>query len=128
MLLWFRFIWWFVLSHVLKFIFQYYSKPPEIVVDGGISRSSFILESLAQLSSVNVQKSECVDGSLIGAALLAGLGAGLYQSLTDIKSSVMLDFKLITQDTKFSDDQIRDNHEKWHILVEKCVHWSNRLA
>ena len=118
----------FLSCHVLKFIFQYYSKPPEIVVDGGISRSCFILESLAQLSSVNVQKSECVDGSLIGAALLAGLGAGLYQSLTDIKSSVMLDFKLITQDTKFADDQIRDNHEKWHILVEKCVHWSNRLA
>lgn len=118
----------FLSSYVLDCIFRHYRKPQEIVVDGGTSRSSLILETLVQLSSVDVKKSECVDGSIMGAALLAGLGAGIYQSLDDIQSNVLLDFKLIGRNKNFKDNQLKDTHKKWHISVDKCVDWSSRLS
>ena len=113
--------------HVLDNMFQHYKKPLEIVVDGGTSRSSFVLESLSQISQVDLQKSESVDGSLIGAALVAGLGIGLYQSLDDIKSSVNLEFSQIKFNKNSTDTQVLENRQKWYKSVEKCVDWSTIL-
>lgn len=116
----------FLSHHVLEFIFRHYNKPTVIIVDGGTSRSSLILESLVQLSAVSVKQPECVNGSLMGAGLLAGLGIGIYHSLDDIKSSVKLGFKYIVFDENSSTHQIKKNHHKWKESVKMCVDWSNR--
>ena len=113
--------------HVLDNIFQFYKKPCEIVVDGGTSRSLFVLESLSQISEFDLKKSESVDGSLIGAALVAGLGVGLYQSLEDIKSRVTLEFTQIKFNKNLTETQMLESRKKWYKSVEKCVDWSTIL-
>ena len=81
----------FISSHMLGTMCGYYGRPGRVRVDGGASRSDFIVRGVVGLSGgVQMERAESVEGSLLGAGLLAGLGAGIYQSLDDIKTQVGL--------------------------------------
>jgi glycerol kinase len=53
-------------------------------IDGGLSRSAWIAQRLADLAGVSVQRSARADTTAIGAATLAGLAAGLWADTEDI--------------------------------------------
>jgi len=53
-------------------------------VDGGLTKSSFVMPHLATLLGVSVAAIELTEASAFGAALLAGLGAGIYSSIDEI--------------------------------------------
>lgn len=53
----------------------------ELRVNGGISSNRFVLDFLAAQLGKPVKRSDMADASALGAALLAGLQAGLYKSL-----------------------------------------------
>ena len=49
-------------------------------LDGGLSRADWIVQRLADLFGVRVQRSARPDSTALGAAMLAGLAAGLWES------------------------------------------------
>lgn len=53
-------------------------------VDGGMATNDWLLQFLADILNVTVERPRCTETSALGAAFLAGLGAGIYQSLTEI--------------------------------------------
>ncbi|HSW69074.1 MAG TPA: glycerol kinase GlpK [Gammaproteobacteria bacterium] len=53
-------------------------------VDGGMVANNWLLQFLADILTINVQRSHCLETSALGAAYLAGLGAGVYHSLEQI--------------------------------------------
>lgn len=53
-------------------------------VDGGMVANDWLLQFLADILDVNVQRPRCIETSALGAAFLAGLGAGVYSSLEEI--------------------------------------------
>jgi len=53
-------------------------------VDGGLTKSSFVMPRLADLLEVPVAAIELTEASALGAALLAGLGAGIYSGIDEI--------------------------------------------
>ena len=55
-----------------------------IRADGGISRSEFVLQWLADTLQLPVQTLASADLTALGAALLAGIGAGLYGGTAEI--------------------------------------------
>lgn len=55
-------------------------------VDGGITNNKFVIEFLADLLDREVTHIEIADVSALGAAYLAGLNIGLYESIEAIKS------------------------------------------
>jgi glycerol kinase len=55
-----------------------------IRADGGISRSEFVLQWLADTLQLPVQTLASADLTALGAALLAGIGAGLYSGTAEI--------------------------------------------
>lgn len=57
---------------------------PQIKVDGGASVSNMLMQFQADILGVPVNRPKCVESTALGAAALAGLSAGLYQSLKDI--------------------------------------------
>lgn len=61
-------------------------KLQELMVGGGISSNRFVLRFLAALLGRPVLKSEMADVSALGAASLAGLKAGIYKSLDELRS------------------------------------------
>ena len=56
-----------------------------LMVNGGITSNTFVMEFLADLLGCKVLNSQQPDISALGAALLSGLGAHLIQSLEEIK-------------------------------------------
>jgi glycerol kinase len=61
----------------------------ELNADGGITHNQFVMQFLADLLNKNVATIGISSASALGAALLAGLQAGLYESLDTIKKMKM---------------------------------------
>jgi glycerol kinase len=53
-------------------------------VDGGLSRSDWIVQRLADLGDVRVQRTPRADSTALGAAMLAGLAAGVWSTTAEI--------------------------------------------
>jgi glycerol kinase len=53
-------------------------------VDGGLSRSDWIVQRLADLGGVRVQRTPRADSTALGAAMLAGLAAGAWSTPSEI--------------------------------------------
>jgi len=56
------------------------ARPVELRVDGGLTTNRFVLQLLADVAGIPVTSYGVSDVSALGAAMLAGLGAGLYAS------------------------------------------------
>ncbi|WP_242691718.1 FGGY family carbohydrate kinase [Desertivirga arenae] len=57
----------------------------ELMVNGGITKNKFVLQFLADLLEKNVVHMGMPDVSALGAAYLAGLGIGLFESIDQLK-------------------------------------------
>lgn len=53
-------------------------------VDGGMTANNWMLQFLADMLNIEVQRPKCIETSALGAAFLAGLQVGVYQSLDEI--------------------------------------------
>lgn len=53
-------------------------------VDGGMMANGWLTQFLSDILNLPVERPVCIETSALGAAYLAGLGAGLYQSLDEI--------------------------------------------
>jgi glycerol kinase len=52
-----------------------------VLLDGGVSRSDWITQRLADLAGVRVERAARADASAVGAAMMAGLAAGFWGSV-----------------------------------------------
>ena len=55
-------------------------------VDGGMTANNWLLQFLADILNIEVERPVCIETSALGAAFLAGLQIGFYQSLEEIAS------------------------------------------
>lgn len=53
-------------------------------VDGGMAANNWLLQFLADMTSIDVERPACIETSALGAAYLAGLQVGIYSSLQEI--------------------------------------------
>jgi len=57
-------------------------------IDGGMAANGFLAQDLADLLGLEVERPANVETSALGAAMLAGVGAGLFASLEEAAASV----------------------------------------
>ncbi len=55
-----------------------------ILLDGGLSRSGYVVQRLADLTGVPIERAARADSTAMGAALLGGLRAGLWSTLAEL--------------------------------------------
>ena len=60
---------------------------PGLRVDGGASANNYLLQVQADLCGAPVQRPHCVETTAMGAAYLAGLGVGYWDSLEQIEKN-----------------------------------------
>ena len=93
-------------------------KLKEIHVNGGLTKSDFLMQFQADILNISVKKSPINDMSLIGSAYLAGLGAGLWENVKDIK-------KLRGKTRDFYPIMDNDTRQKyyrgWKLAVSKIL-------
>ncbi len=58
----------------------------ELMVNGGITSNRFVLQFLADLLDLNLANMQMPDVSALGAAYLAGLQAGIFRDIDELKA------------------------------------------
>jgi glycerol kinase len=61
--------------------------PQRLRVDGGAAANDFLLQSLADIAGIAVERPQAVQASALGAAYLAGLAVGVWKSLDELRSA-----------------------------------------
>src|SRR5262249_39349918 len=67
--------------------------PPVLRVDGGMVANRWLLQALADLTGLPVERPVYGETTVVGAALLAGLGCGVFPSLAAAESAWRFDFR-----------------------------------
>jgi glycerol kinase len=62
---------------------QAFADAPELRIDGGMSRSAWFSQRLADLTGIGVSRATYQETTALGAALFAGLGAGIFATVEE---------------------------------------------
>ena len=91
-------------------------------VDGGASANNFLLQFQADILDVVVEKPEMLETTALGAAYLAGLAVGYWQSKEDIKQN----WKLAKTFIPSMDEKVRSGLvDGWNRAVGRALDWES---
>jgi glycerol kinase len=91
-------------------------------VDGGAAANDLLCQFQADLLGVPVERPRIVDTTALGAAFMAGLGTGVWDSTDDLRSSWQLD-RAFTPDPA-ARDRIDAAYALWQKGVERAKDWA----
>jgi glycerol kinase len=86
-------------------------------VDGGLTRDPTLLQLQADAAGVPVQRG-AVDATVAGAAALAAVGAGIWESTVEIAERIPLGER--TEPVRDADWR-RRSHARWREFVERAI-------
>jgi len=93
----------------------------ELRVDGGVSKSRFVMQLQADLLGIPVLRPKCVETTAIGAAMLAGLGCGMYSDIEQLRSVWELDTRF---EPSMSREEAGAKMRLWNKTVQRCAGWA----
>ena len=97
--------------------------PERLQVDGGASANTFLMQFQADINKIPVVRPRVLETTALGAALLAGLGCGLYRDLDEIAAIWQKDLVF----TPGMDDATRKVcMDGWHRAVERSLGWAQK--
>ncbi|XP_043277872.1 putative glycerol kinase 5 [Venturia canescens] len=93
----------------------------KISVDGGVSRNNFVMQLLADLTGLEVERSTSSEMAILGVTFLAGLQCGIWKSKEEL-----LAYRSI--ETIFKPDRTRCSNyqpvfEQWKRAVDRFKEW-----
>lgn len=90
-------------------------------VDGGASVSDFMMQFQADILQKPIDRPVSVETTALGAAFLAGLSTGVWNTLEDIQS--LRQTQRLFLPAMAADDAKKQLHG-WHRAIERSVHWA----
>ncbi len=93
-------------------------RPERLQVDGGASANGFLMQFQADISAIPVVRPKVLETTALGAALLAGLGAGVYASPADTAAVWQKDLEFTPQ---IDEATRRLALGGWHKAVERSL-------
>jgi glycerol kinase len=92
----------------------------QLAVDGGASRSAPLLQFQADLLGVPVVRPKSIETTALGAAFLAGLAVGFWESRDEISRQWEIDQRF---EPAMSNDQVVPLRANWDRAVERSKAW-----
>ena len=96
-------------------------RPERLQVDGGASANGFLMQFQADICGIPVVRPKVLETTALGAALLAGLGAGVYGAPEETARAWKQDLEfapLMDEATR------RLELNGWHRAVERTLGWA----
>lgn len=87
-------------------------------VDGGMAANNWILQFISDILNLEVQRPVCIETSALGAAYLAGLQVGIYQSLEEIMHMWQMNARFTPQ---MADETRLRLYEGWKQAIKKTL-------
>ncbi len=91
-----------------------------ITADGGASTNDFLLQFMADMLDVRVERPAMLDGSALGAAYLAGLAADVWESKEELRERRRVEQ---TFEPSMQEDERARLYDGWRRAVEKSFRW-----
>ena len=97
------------------------SKILKIVADGGVSQSDTLLQSQSDITGINVQRTETLESTTLGAAYLAGLATKFWDSAEELK-----DRKKTSQafNSNISQARRKELIFSWNKAISRSLDWT----
>lgn len=96
--------------------------PTEIRVDGGAARNNLLMQFQADLLGLPVIRPRLTETTALGAAYLAGLGAGVWQSIDEISTLWQVDRIF---EPNISKDEATQRMRHWSRAVSRAKSWAD---
>ena len=95
-------------------------KLSQLKVDGGASANNFLLQTQADIINATVARPSCVETTAMGAAFLAGLAVGYWNSRDELRTIISVDqgYK-----RKIYDEEREKKLGGWKKAVERSFDW-----
>ena len=90
-------------------------------VDGGASANNYLMQTMADISNVPVQRPCCVETTALGAAYLAGLAVGYWKSTDDVVQNWSVDR---TFTPAISETERARRIRGWNKAVRCAYNWA----
>ena len=97
------------------------SSIPLMRCDGGASNNQFLMQFQADILGIPVEVPVIKETTALGAAFMAALGIGEFDSLDDVKYTWKLERQY---EPSFSDDKRESMLHEWHRAVERSRNWA----
>lgn len=97
-------------------------KAEEMKADGGASVMESLLQFQSDLCGIPVIRPAVSETTALGAALLAGLGAGIWKNLHEISDIWKTGFRAEPDRSKMS--VMESKYSAWKKAVERCRQWA----
>ena len=92
----------------------------QLKVDGGACANNFLMQFQSDILGCEVHRPQCIETTALGAAYLAGLAVGYWDSLEDIRDNWAINKVFKSQ----MDEQTRTQLLKgWHKAVKCAIMW-----
>ena len=96
-------------------------RPEQLQVDGGASANAFLMQFQADICGIPVVRPKVLETTALGAALLAGLGAGVFGTPEETTKSWKKDLEFAP---KMDEGTRLLQLEGWHRAVERSLGWA----
>ncbi len=96
----------------------------ELRVDGGASRSRFLMQYQSDILGVKVRRPHCLETTALGSAMMAGLTVGVWDSLQEL-SGIWRESEVYAPEMEAPRRQ-RDI-ARWHRAVDRSLGWNKPL-
>ena len=92
----------------------------ELRVDGGASQSDYLMQVQSDLFAFDIVRPKTIETTALGAAYLAGLAVGYWQSVDDIRAQWQADKVFSPQ---LAPERVQKMLHYWHKAVNASRHW-----
>ncbi|HWF26262.1 MAG TPA: FGGY family carbohydrate kinase [Solirubrobacteraceae bacterium] len=90
-----------------------------VLLDGGMSRSDWIVQRLADIAAVRVERAVRAEATAIGAAVMAGLAAGFWDGEGELPG-IATD---LVAEPSWAPEARADRRERWAAALALAVSW-----
>jgi len=96
----------------------------ELRVDGGASRSRFLMQYQSDILNVKVRRPHCLETTALGSAMMAGLTVGVWDSMQEL-SGIWRENAVFSPEM----DERRRSQDiaRWHRAVDRSLGWNKPL-
>ena len=100
-------------------------KLSSLKVDGGAAANNFLMEFQADILGTAVRRPVILETTALGAAYLAGLAVGIWESKEEIKKQWILDREFTCE---MPDEMRAKKYNGWKKAVERAMKWEEEEA
>jgi glycerol kinase len=97
-----------------------------LMVDGGAADNNLLCQFQADLLGVPVQRPEIVETTALGAAFMAGLGTGVWDSTEDLRETWRLGREFTPDDSEEVRKRTDASYALWRRGVERAKGWTDQ--